>query len=34
MFLPDFLFLKKSKMAAKMANMFGVVTGRQQRHHP
>ena len=30
LFLPDFYFLIKSKMAA----MFGDVTDLQQRHHP
>jgi len=32
-FLPDFQFLVKSKMAAKLATMFGDVTGLQQRDH-
>ena len=32
--LPDFYFLIKFKMAAKMATIFGDVTDLQQRHHP
>ena len=27
-------YLVKSRMAAKMATMFGDVTGLKQRHHP
>ena len=30
----DFLFLVKSKMAAKVATIAVDVTGLQQRHHP
>ena len=32
--LTVFTWLKKSKMAAKMATMFGDVTDHQQRHQP
>ena len=31
-FLRDFLFVVKSNVAAKMATMFGDLTGLQQRH--
>ena len=33
-FQPDFQFLIKSEMAAKLTNIVGDVTGLQQRHHP
>ena len=33
-FKPDFQFSVKSKVAAKMVTIVGVVTGPQQRHHP
>ena len=32
--LTDFLFLVKSKMAAKVVTIVGDDTGPQQRHHP
>ena len=33
-FLPDFYFLVKSKMVAKMATTVGDITGHLQGHHP
>ena len=33
-FKPDFKFLVKSKMAAKMVAIVGEVIGLKQRHHP
>ena len=33
-FLPDFYFLVKSKMVAKMATIVGDITGLLQGHHP
>ena len=33
-FKSDFHYSIKSKVAAKMVTIVGVVTGPQQRHHP
>ena len=33
LFLPDFLFMIKSKMVAKMVSIFGDVTDLQERYH-